>query len=173
MPATFEGLKRLGYLPKDAKQETLQEQLAASAAAIKEKQHLYKTKDPLRVAMAYNGNRERNVAYDKTGDMNVFTPETKHYVNKVATAYKNFGGTAMPASTSSSTSTASSTSSTHKVYPPGTVEEITAMVEDFAAQRGSVTDILNTILGGKKAAAEQGMAGIEKLSAAEDRKSVV
>lgn len=167
IPATFEGLKRLGYLPKDAKQETLQEQLAASAAAIKEKQHLYKTKDPLRVAMAYNGNRERNVKYDKTGDMNVFTPETKHYVNKVATAYKNFRGTAMPASTSSSTSAASSTSSSRKVYPPGTVEEITAMVEDFAAQRGSVTDILNTIIGGKKAAAEQGMAGIEKLSAAE------
>jgi hypothetical protein len=123
MPATLEGLKRLRYLPDDIDYNTLEGQVKALVAAIREKQDLYKSSDPDRIAIGYNASVAANRRYERDG---VLPGQTAQYRQKVATAM-NFlemndpnaqqpGGVVQP-TVGGAASTRTSTSVSRKVIP--------------------------------------------------------
>lgn len=81
MPATRDGLIRNGYLPAGFKDDTLQSQVQAMVAVMKE-QTKYTGGDPVLAAAMYNGGFAAMNAV-KSGNMAGLNPETTQYLKKV------------------------------------------------------------------------------------------
>jgi len=84
MPATQAGLRKQGFLPTDHNGESIQGQVQALVATLKE-QERYTGGDPVLAAAMYNGGfAALNVA--KSGKFETMNPETSKYLKKVGTA---------------------------------------------------------------------------------------
>ena len=81
MPATLAGLKAQGWLDKNTDYGTLDGQIKAMVAAVKQTQKLYNTKDPARTAIGYNASWKANKEYEASARL---PSETVDYVDKVA-----------------------------------------------------------------------------------------
>lgn len=84
MPAQAQGLIKQGYLPKDIDLSSVEGQVKASVAAIKELQDRHGP-DPLRIAVGYNANWKSNKLFDATGQL---PAETIKYIHKVGSFLK-------------------------------------------------------------------------------------
>jgi hypothetical protein len=94
MPETHQGLVRGGFLSKDNKMATLDEQIDAGLAAMKEKIAFIGSSDPADVAVRYNAAIPVYHAWQKSGRNPVVLPaETQKYIQKVTRAMNENGMT--------------------------------------------------------------------------------
>ncbi|TXH10782.1 MAG: lytic transglycosylase domain-containing protein [Spirochaetes bacterium] len=152
MPDTLAGLKRQGYLPENLDYSTLEGQVKATVAAIKEKQDLYKSTDPLRVAIGYNASYKANKLFEETGAL---PAETADYVHKVARALKM-----------DPQSVAISTMPAGQSFAPGTIENLTAAQGSFLDSMKQALGIHQQITSETLASAERSKAAIDQATKA-------
>lgn len=87
MPATYEGLKKQGFLPQDHTLDTWQGHVQAGVAALKEIQKRIGSSDYEAIAADYNAGPRGSKAFFSGGKL---PSETERYLNKVSMAVTGF-----------------------------------------------------------------------------------
>lgn len=138
MPATFEGLKRQGYLSPDADLNSLSGQVSAMVAAIKEKTK-YTNGDPELTAIRYNTGSNTFADFVANGrDLARLPKETQIYRQKFLRNFSANGETGVAPSTFNSTSLGS-------VQTP--IELLDVVVQKGRNFEQAANNILTSMLG--------------------------
>lgn len=152
MPQTHAGLIRTGYLPPTNKLSTLEEQMAAGLAAIKEAQDGIGSKDPTATAVRYNASMRAFQNWKATG---VLPAETAHYITKVA---KAMGPDGMKAVASAAPAAAGSGSTVPAANTA--LSGLTAENSALNTLSGQMMEMMRALVGETQQAAEAGKAAL-------------
>jgi hypothetical protein len=154
MPQTHAGLIRNGYLPATNKMATLDEQLDAGLAAIKEKVASIGSSDPRDVAVRYNAISAVYPRWKQFGDA-ALPAETRHYITKVERAQKEAGMTPTPMGTPAAPMAAPAAGG------------LSGMLQTFTNSASNYTSLLEALLGQQQQTATEQQAAIRRRSEAE------
>lgn len=144
MPATLEALKQRGFLPKDLDYNSLDGQIAASVATLRELQSRLGS-DPVRLVVGYNASSKAGRRFELTGEL---PAETSKHLKKVETAMTRLGST--------------TTSTSKKIFAPGTIEELDEQATAYATRSKEAQNTVQELLQILHGTANQGIEALDK-----------